>query len=173
MYGLVLGLHVARFLREPLWKKHVPLQSSDHRNRRPLDEGVLGEIIREYTKHITSFYDALSAHRVRYFVVSASPMRTDHVSLKRLSPDDVRFVSEKYRTYVRDYLRERGIATIMPPLQSLEEGLPRRDLWTDRAGDHHGNLQYGHMMLTSILSTSDRTGASPVQSSAPAHASTS
>lgn len=149
VFGFCIGFHSVPLARTDVWKQFSFRTDTE---KRFISKAVLTEIINQHLAYVLQFVDALQAIRVRFFMISAPPLRqvflnkyphlsaTDHVRFQRI-----------YRAITTRKLASRNIPVLMPPAATSREGvlLPQYEL-EDPDDDHHANGLYGTLVWEMI-----------------------
>jgi len=153
-YGMSFGFHSLPVVASLTWKDVLPWTIASKYGREPVSSGVLTAMMAENNKHMHVFYEQLLAAKIDFFVISAPPLRADHPIFTELEAEVILEVDREFRKASGDFFAERGIQVVYPPeIVYASKGILRRDLAKIAPDDtHHGNSEYGRIMLQHILS---------------------
>jgi len=153
VYGINLGLHSLPVVRSRMWEKFAPWRIAEQFKLLPLSDAVLDEIVYANNVHIYAFFEALVASKVRFFIISAPPVRRDHRCFRKTEPVVGLAVDNWFRSTSLRHFERYDIPVVLPPQECLEpNGFLRDDLAEKTPGDHHhGNEKFGKIMLRKIL----------------------
>jgi hypothetical protein len=155
-YGISFGFHSLPVVANSVWRDASPWRIASKYGRVPVSSGVLAAMMNANNKHMHSFYEQLLASGIDFFAISAPPLRADHPIFSELEAEVVLEVDREFRKASAAFFEQRGIPVVYPPeIAYSSDGILRHDLAKIAPDDtHHGNSEYGAMMLRHIL-TSD------------------
>lgn len=153
-YAICLGFHSAPIFRHPLWRRYRPADLvTSPRTQRPVSSAALTAMVDHYNRYIYRLFERLVDASVDFFVVAAPPPRRDHRCLEESPAEVVLAVDAFFRKRVCQRLDAWGIRYILPPAEVFDDsGFLRQELANVAPRDfHHGNGQYGEMMIRAVL----------------------
>ncbi|MEO0750691.1 MAG: hypothetical protein AAFY25_02725 [Pseudomonadota bacterium] len=152
-WGICLGNHNFRIFRSDGWLTAAPSWMG-LKNKTPISEALFERIVAEDQKHIRTFFDQLIETGVQPFVISAPwPLRPDpKISDLRLSPDVLKALDTRARVLFSEWLAERNIMIVTPPVETADEdGFLRPEFAKGGDDPYHGNNAYGRLMMRKVL----------------------
>lgn len=152
-YGICLGFHSPPVFRQPMWQVSALSEHLAGARTRPISSAVLDAMVVHNNRYMYSFFDALSRAGVDFFVISAPPPRRDHPCLVKTPLSTVIAVDAAFRSSVARHLQSKDIQYVMPPSETYDDDGFLLDKLAMRAPRdvHHGNADYGCLMLRKVL----------------------
>lgn len=152
-YGICLGFHSPPVFRQPMWQVSALSEYVGNARERPISSAVLEAMVEHNNRYMYGFFDALRRAGVDFFVISAPPPRRDHPCLAKTPESTVIAVDAAFRTSVARHLESKGVQYVMPPSEAYDaDGFLPDELAMKAPRDvHHGNADYGSLMLRKVL----------------------
>jgi hypothetical protein len=141
-------------LRNGTWNSHSPWSVTDHSNKQLVSHAVLYEIALAHFAAVLRFVTALQSIDLRLMVVAAPPPRATDSKIARWNPEVILRVDELTRGVIANELEQRAVPVVEPPDEVFQQpgrrGFLRSEYGDDR-DDHHGNAEYGRLMLLRVM----------------------
>lgn len=159
-YGICLGFHSPPVFRQPMWQVSALSEDVENARMRPISSAVFEAMVEHNNRYMYSFFDALGKAGVDFFVISAPPPRRDHPCLARTPQSTVIAVDAAFRASVARHLESKGVQYVMPPSETYDDdGFLLDGLAMKAPRDvHHGNADYGRLMLKKVLEFASSRG---------------
>jgi hypothetical protein len=142
--------------RDEVWRSFAPSHLAEG-SLTPLTDDVIKSILAKDHQGKRGFYERLIALGLPAFAISGPPPRHDHpaISGDGYAPDLLLHLDGLARQVWRDWLGQRGISIVEPPVEAVgADGflLPElRNVRTDGVTDLiHANEAYGELMVNRI-----------------------
>lgn len=163
-WGLCIGDHHARIFHNPTWQTAAP-SWMNLKDMTPISEALFERIFEQDQKHIHAFIDQVLEVGVQPFVISAPwPVRPDpELTGIHNAPEIMKAVDTRARVLFAQWLAERGIEIVTPPVEAADQDGMLKPEYTKASDDpYHANFAYGRLMIKKILEH-EAKAASPVK----------
>ncbi|MBN8189911.1 hypothetical protein JF540_24805 [Salipiger thiooxidans] len=158
LWGICMGTHNPRLYGDRIWTGAAAPSALAGDGQRPVSSGLIDRMADEDQRHIRAFLTQLKDAGIRFFVISAPPVRADHQNIVRgADPEVLLEIDRRSRARFRGFLDGLGVDFVdFPPETADAQGLLRPEyaaglLKNGKRDPHHGNAEYGALMLRRIL----------------------
>lgn len=156
-------LHLARVWRNLDWERFSPWNMGGREHA--ISTAMLEQAIEDDAKHALGFIDVIR-RTTRIFVIESPWPFRHHPAVSHNGPELVHRVHEQYRRYVLEELERRHVPVVtIDPAWCDAEGFMRERFRHGNPEDtHHGNIEFGCLMLERIgafLRENAQTGQLP------------
>ncbi len=161
-WGICMGTHHAALYGDAFWLKAAPTWMNMD-GKIPVSEALFQQMHSQSQVHFRAFIEQLLETGVRPFVISAPwPLRI-HPAIADVGvpPEIVKAIDTRARVLGTQWLMDRGISVVTPPLETAdEEGFLRPEFMKGGKDRYHGNHAYGRLMMLKVLQHEERTSQS-------------
>lgn len=151
VYGVSALLHPVRLWRGAAWQDHAPADMA-LAGAVPVSSGTVRRLALDDQRSMLDLVALLRRLGRRVFAVEAPRPFRHHPALKKTPAAVVMRVDALYRATIRAELDRMGVKVVDVPERCRDpEGFTRPEF--GQAGDpHHGNADYGTIMMGEVLS---------------------
>lgn len=138
------------------WRTHTV--ASQTAGRHYVSEKAFLAIIKDITREPLAFFERLQSMNVRFSVASCCPVPSSYCGgepRESMAAGEIATMYNRFRDYVADQLKFRGIVYHLPPQEVYDEHGAMLPMFSRALGDHHANADYGKLMLLKILRETD------------------
>lgn len=154
LFGFSLGFHASLMLRKEYWADFTILRAASEKYF--VSEAVFKETVRHENRHIISFFDALLAADVKFFVICSPPIRQSMIDRQRefASAEELIAIKDGYNRAMMEMLDKAGIRYVTAVDGTTNGGVLLPEYDAKGADDvHHANPNYGLLMWRKLVET--------------------
>lgn len=157
--GLSMSLHPGPHIVSIDWSRFAPLPVAEQ--EAPVSLGLLETVCKDGVHYMMDFFEALLRKEIDFFVIESPRIFRHHNRLSIIRSEVLSYVDEFQRDIVKKMLDERSIPFVSLSSDMYDaEGFMHSCYRHQSPGDsHHGNVNYGEMMIRRILAFIEKSAA--------------